>query len=540
MVFPGIGRQAWVSGSMGGGTGRSTDWSTYDGTEDTAWQQWHDATSTALGTDYQVINGYKNSANPAIDSGYMAIDNNGTQTMAKWLLDAQDPSSAQLQLGDFHDLGTNKVLMQSIGNNYILTSAKDNGSIVVFNNDLNDSGKVSGYFFQSGYDFESTGNWDFVAFQTTTMNGSTLGPPYNYTTGFWHSKADCLIWIWNRGGVFGKSHAVFLKGNYTNQGTNTHGRDGVNELITTPSQSPAYQQTGTGGANDYGDIYGAYNWDNFVPQIHFMRSHFESDTARPFNSFDNMGSGRQTDRLFISIKMWDDSESETENVFKMMLTDHYMFEGVGGYGGDGFGYNLHTEGSYRSNSDLRYYKATGRSVGNVNVDNTASMIKKKSLIQLYNDETGELGGNLYLTAIMDTTETASSQAYPTAHDNGAVAEMFVFDEVNDANIHSNNAVIVSSTNNSDSTNTTFDAEAACIGDLHGDYFAVGWRQGSDVYVSIFEHTQQTSTAPAIQRVVDTVSLGTVTNAGRMAIMRFGPGVALVTCGNYYKFIKVPK
>jgi hypothetical protein len=536
MAFPGVGRAVFIAGSSGGGTGRTTDWSTYDGTNDTAWQQWVDDTSTALGTTYQTIKGFKNTALASSGSFFLGIDNNGTQTVAKFVPDTDDATAGHFTLGSFHNLGGNQVQMVTNGTEMVLTSNVDSGSIVVFDQTLADSGKISGY----STELPDSG-WDCILASTTTMSGSPNGPPYDYTEDFWHSRADMMIWLYRRSGLdLGRSHAVWLKGNYTNQGSASSGSDGIKELLTTPSQSPAYQQTGTGGTNNYGDIWNNNNsndWDNGSFHLHWMRNHYESDGTRPFNEDDTMGSGRQTERLFMSMKLWEDSSTETENIFKMILADHYMYNGSGGYGGDGFGYNLHNESSYRSDSDVRYFKTTGRSINNVNTDNEASMVKGKSMIQVYNDESGTLGGNLYVTAITDTTETASSQINPTAHDDGGVAEMFRFDEVTTDDTHSTNAKILSTVNSSDSTNTSFDPEDICLGDLHSDYFGVAWRQGTTAYVSIFEIQEQTSDMPVITRVADTINLGTVPNAGRMSLGRLGNGVAVLTCGNYYRIIK---
>ena len=77
MTFPGAGRAVWIGGSLGGGTGRTTDWSTYDGTNDTAWQQWIKDDSSALGTTYQTIKGFKNTALASSGGAYFGVDNNG-------------------------------------------------------------------------------------------------------------------------------------------------------------------------------------------------------------------------------------------------------------------------------------------------------------------------------------------------------------------------------------------------------------------------------------------------------------------------------
>ena len=538
MAFPGVGRAVFIAGSSGGGTGRTTDWSTYDGTNDTAWQQWVDDTSTALGTTYQTIKGFKNTALASSGSFFLGVDNNGTQSVAKFVPDTDDATSGQFTLGSFHDLGTNRVQLINNGADMVLTSAVDSGTIVVFDQNLADSGKVSGLATLP------TDNWDAVLIDTTTSSGSPSGPPYDYTENYWHSRADLIVWAMSDSisSRFATAHALWLKGTYTNQGSASSGRDGIKELLTTPSQSPYYSSVTKGGHHNYGDLLDSDGYDDHVPHIHWMRNHLEEDSGFPADEYDQISSRRQTERLFLSQKFYESSgvhhpTTETVNAFKMMLMNHYAFNGQGGFGGDGVSTLLHPESSYRSNSDVKYYKATGRSVSNINNYNTASMVKGKSMIQVYNDESGSLGGNIYVTAITDTTETASSDLYPTAHDDGNVADMFYFDEVTTDDTHSTNAKILSTVNSSDSTNTSFDPEDICLGDLHGDYFGVAWRQGTTAYVSIFEIQVQSSAQPTITRVADTINLGTVPNAGRMALGRLGNGIAVLTCGNYYRIIK---
>ena len=536
MTFPGAGRAVWIGGSLGGGTGRTTDWSTYDGTNDTAWQQWIKDDSSALGTTYQTIKGFKNTALASSGGAYFGVDNNGTQSIAKFVPDTMDATAGHFTLGSFHNLGTNRVQMLNNGVEMVLASAIDDATIVVFNNVLQDSGKVSGLV-----DNLADNDWDAVLASTTTANGGT-GP--------FHSPADLIMWSSSPNGIesmtgnrAGFAWALWLKGTYTGPSGNSSGRDGVNELITTGSQQPYYTQNSIAGNNNNGDLLDNDGFDDHVPHIHWIRSHLESDTGRPYNSSDEMHNTRQTERFFLSQKMFESSgqhhdADETTNAFKMMLFDHYANNGSGGHGGNGGDPTLHNENSYRSNSDVKYFKVTGRSTSNINNDNVASMVKGKSMIQVYNDESGTLGGNIYVTAITDAhTETASSQFNPTTHDNSGVAEMFRFDEVTSDNTHSTNAKIVSTTNASDSTNTSYDPEAVCLGDLHGDYFGVAWRQGTTAYASIFEIQEQTSDMPVLTRVADSINLGTVPNAGRMALAKLGTGVAVLTCGNYYRIIK---
>ena len=547
MTFPGAGRAVLIGGSLGGGTGRTTDWSTYDGTNDTAWQQWIKDDSTALGTTYQTIKGFKNTALASSGGAYFGVDNNGTQSIAKFVPDTIDATAGHFTLGSFHNLGTNRVQMLNNGVEMVLASAIDDATIVVFNGNLQDSGKVSGLV-----DNLVDNDWDAVLVNTTTSSGGS-GNTYDHTGGWWHSPADLIMWSSSGNGIAsmtgnrtGFAWALWLKGTYTNQGTASSGRDGVNELITTGSQQPYYTQNSITGSHNYGDLLdagGNNGFDDHVPHIHWIRSHLEADNGFPSNDGDIIIGRRQTERFFLSQKMFESSgqhndADETTNAFKMMLFDHYANQGAGGYGGNGGSTTLHNENSYRSNSDVKYFKVTGRSTSNINNDNVASMVKGKSMIQVYNDESGTLGGNIYVTAITDAhTETASSQFSPTTHDNGGVAEMFRFDEVTSDNTHSTNAKIVSTTNASDSTNTSYDPEAVCLGDLHGDYFGVAWRQGTTAYASIFEIQEQTSDMPVLTRVADSINLGTVPNAGRMALAKLGTGVAVLTCGNYYRIIK---
>jgi len=539
MTFPGAGRAVLIGGSLGGGTGRTTDWSTYDGNNDTAWQQWIKDDSTALGTTYQTIKGFKNTALASSGSAYIGVDNNGTQGIAKFVPDTDDATAGHFTLGSFHDLGTNRVQMLNNGVEMVLTSATDSGTIVVVNQQLQDSGKVSGLVTNL-----VDNDWDAVLVNTTTSNGGT---------GAFHSPADLIMWTSSPNGITGMSGnragfawQLWLKGTYTGPSGNSSGRDGVNELITTGSQQPYYTQNSISQNHLYGDMLDSDGFDDHVPHIHWMRNHLESDTGRPDNSSDEMHNTRQTERFFLSQKMFESSGThhdadETTNVFKMMLFDHYANNGSGGHGGNGGTTLLHPENSYRSNSDVKYFKVTGRSTNNINNDNTASMIKGNSMIQVYNDESGTLGGNIYVTAITDvTSESASSQVNPTTHDNG-VANMFRFAEVTSDNTHSTFAKKISENPNADdSTNTSYDPEALCIGDLHGDYFGVAWRQGTTAYVSIFEITEPDSSStnnPQLTIVADTINLGTVPNAGRMALAKLGAGVAVLTCGNYYRIIK---
>ena len=98
------------------------------------------------------------------------------------------------------------------------------------------------------------------------------------------------------------------------------------------------------------------------------------------------------------------------------------------------------------------------------------------------------------------------------------------------------AVTVSDTNTSDSSNTAYEPDSIKMSALTGDYFAVVWRKSTTAYISVFEVNHQTSDQPTFTRHADSVNLGTVPE-GNISITPMGDGVALLTCGNYYRIIK---
>jgi hypothetical protein len=530
MVFPGIGRQAWVSGSMGGGTGRTPDWNTYDGTEDTAWQQWIDETSTALGSTYQVINGAKNSYRLSGDSCSMGIDVDGVTRLGIWQLDMPDASSAQITFCDGeHNLGIGKILLFKAGTYHAFISSEDGGSMVVYDGNYDAGNKITGLSsIDSSRDWDAT--IDILKFPRglSYYAGNTFVAPVNavYVTFVYNSTGsyDNLQmnqWIWNN----------------------------FNDAITSPSTPANF-----GGADKWNDhpkdIYNnatETSATRMFPLITHLSEHYESDfkkagsTTSPFP--DN---ARNTNKFMISLLKYNTDNTETEMIMMPDLINNYAYQGNGGYGGNSIGTDVGSVSGYRSNNDFRFYKSTGRPIANLS-NNIARLIKKdNTCLFLYGTETGTKGGTMYITGATNTNEIMNEQVeffnggtvqYP-AFANGSVAEMIRFDETSTANTHSNNAILVSNTPASDSTNTGFDPDNVAMADLESSYFAVAWRKSTTAYISIFSLSEQTSDVPTVTRVVDTVSLGTVPE-GKIAIVKIGTGVALITCGNYYKFIKVP-
>ena len=122
-MIPGIGRAVWSSGSSGsGGTGRTTAWDTYDGTEDTAWQQWMDDSSTALSSNYQVSYTENNSIRIGSSSAYLAITDGSQEFLGLVSTDTADATSMNIKLSSGHSMvrpeikkwGSSNILMTSV------------------------------------------------------------------------------------------------------------------------------------------------------------------------------------------------------------------------------------------------------------------------------------------------------------------------------------------------------------------------------------------------------------------------------------------
>ena len=76
--------------------------------------------------------------------------------------------------------------------------------------------------------------------------------------------------------------------------------------------------------------------------------------------------------------------------------------------------------------------------------------------------------------------------------------------------------------------------------LQGQKLAYVYRQGTQLYWSIFSYTIPTDTTkqPSLTRQVDGASLGTVPEAN-ISGFTLGNGVAVIVVGNKYKIVKVP-
>jgi hypothetical protein len=182
----------------------------------------------------------------------------------------------------------------------------------------------------------------------------------------------------------------------------------------------------------------------------------------------------------------------------------------------------------------------------VDQNNKLQMIKiQDSIIALYGDVTGATDqmGVPYIYGMTGNPNPLTGQTYNT---NGASDKTLVEDRMEWYNTTSNFktqdtgisdiAVTVSDTNSSDSSNTAYEPDSIKMAQLAGDYFAVVWRKSTTAYISVFEVNHQTSDQPTFTRHADSVNLGTVPE-GNISITPMGDGVAVLTCGNYYRIIK---
>ena len=182
----------------------------------------------------------------------------------------------------------------------------------------------------------------------------------------------------------------------------------------------------------------------------------------------------------------------------------------------------------------------------VEQNNKLQMIKiEDSIIALYGDVTGATDqmGVPYIYGMTGNPNPLTSDTY---NQNGASDKTLVEDRMAWFNVATNFqttdtgisdiAVTVSDTNSSDSTNTAYEPDSIKMAQLEGNYFAVVWRKSTTAYISVFEVNHQTSDQPTFTRHANSVNLGTVPT-GNISITPMGTGVALLTCGNYYRIIK---
>ena len=569
MTFPGAGRAVLIGGSLGGGTGRTNDWSTYDATQDSAWQQWVDDTSTAISSSTDVTATPMNAHGLGGGEGVLVITDGSVNKVALFKADTDDATAGQFTIiGSHANTGT----MRVFGTTILLTGTDDNGSIVTYTHAagaLTGGTKISGlhtfYHHDSTYTpaHEGVGVTLSVDFPWTHDYNMSGGAGYTDGSGYWSANRKTnWLQVW----------AMNPEPNPSSPSTDRNWQyftpyrvNNVNDLVSSPSSALTgfnghtighteasnganynvnnnrMQTQKSGGGALFGGTLKVEPKDNFV--IPFTRTvgdpQFTTDPAGIHNivffyASQNTGYSDTADVTADSRRFqfgW------SHNRFVHLEDQDQNSTVPDWYDGDS------TERTFTTFS-------TGYNDGRRHAE--AKVREKMKAIQMGDAYIGLYGdcssvsdiGNLYLTTCGVTTENTNNNRtefegiMADSITSGVGQTLQLSDPATQA--QANDDVAVSRVNGSDSSSTAYDPASTALFALDDDYFAVAWTTSSNVYVSVFEVTAQTSTHPVITMVKDTVNLGSIpasSGTKRVSGMRINKGVGVITCGNYYRIIK---
>jgi hypothetical protein len=636
-MIPGIGRAVWIAGSSGENTGRSGSWSTYDSTNDTAWQQWVDDSSTALGTGYEATNTERNTASHSREKAFMAVTDGTQEYLGQIEIDTLDATNAKWTLTGAYDMEraelvktADKMMMTSLENKGSVVLLAISGTGIVSSGVLTDvlttgaasSERSFGVLYDAqlpdsvyndsvnNYQTEAATNTIFLmggrqtysqTLSNASVNNAVHIPAFrayqsnNWTRDIAAPPSDASMdtirndMLTRTTSFNSLSHIAELQSGSTNgtwyvvipnssQGTTDrhqtawlpshvfHNLDGIGTTLGS--------RDGSNGASSDQTFFN-YNGSSYAGPMRqivrpfYMRQTKDYITAwRAVNSNYNwwkVNSGGNVWHQFIDWRGLRSGSSQDQLTVGWTITTHQAqqqggvrnesqtfanttnstFSPIGSFN-DGRSQegslDSHTDGIYpytesqprtANNDRVTYISDTGRSEAELGEDFIQSIqVGDNTWIGMYPDTTGTKGGNLYLTACGTTGEDIYD-----IFENYAL-NMINAEDIASTETHASNSIAVSVTNGADSSSTAFDPDSAVLFKLSGNFFAVLWRKSTTAYISIFSAQTQTSTPVDITRAVDTVNLGTVP-AGDLAGTVLGTGVALITCGNYYRFIKVP-
>lgn len=592
MTFPGAGRAIQTGGSLGGGdeTNRTLDWSTYDATEDSAWQQWQDESSTLLDSTHDVTASKGSSLSHSKTRSFLAINKGTTQYLGYVKFDKADADSLQIVLNGGYAMGDINIAGK-IQSTVVTTGIEDNGCLVAFQESLDsvtDGGKISdlNHFSDGSTDAIQTDQafkqWSYVVraplgHHHSTHNGNNWPNASDAGNGKLAVPANAHTHYIFFAQPMRASHQVTYERVPL---MNVWRADDINALISSPSSALELfldtndSYSGSGQAQyTYEDQYvvGRNNWMSPTSQLSHnganvgangrYGAHFDfliDDTSPTLNyNTDTVPFRRYTLASDVS-RRGDNLNSLSANAIKHntvwffedwgaatkgIATDQYPYYGFWWGNMASWEGSNNTDANYGVNLLLNKPDDVNRAVEQ---NNKLQMIKiQDSIIALYGDVTGATDqvGVPYIYGMTGNPNPLTSQTYNT---NGASDKTLVEDRMVWYNDQSNFkttdtgisdiAVTVSDTNSSDSTNTAYEPDSIKMAQLSGDYFAVVWRKSTTAYISVFEVNHQTSDQPTFTRHANSVNLGTVPE-GNISITPMGTGVALLTCGNYYRIIK---
>lgn len=571
MTFPGAGRAVWIGGSSSGGTGRTADWSTYDGTNDSAWQPWVDDTSTAISSSISVTATPMNAHGFGGGRGALVVTDGSVNKAALFIADTDDATSGQFKLyGDHANTGT----MRGYGPLILLTGTDDNGSLVTYSwagDSLSGGSKISGLYKFYSADSTWTPPHEGVAvtlserFPYTGDFNTYQGGSYSTGSNNWPASAKTnYLQVWainpdNRGSTTQTNQQFFTPYRLAN----------LQDLIDSPSSALLDRAGNTKGDTN----------PNYVEGNNKMESHFTGGGFTTWQTADG-GDGNQyllqnKDNFLIPFTRTVGDPSFTTSpagihaVAFTYASNNYTYSDTADFHPTArtFKFNwthkrfAHLEdqttasefyGVGGENNDRNYGQyQTGYNTGRDAAE--AKIRAKMKAIQIGDHYIGLYGdcasvtdiGNLYLTACSGN---------PDQNTNGNLTNATLIyadsDSTGPGNGFSNlvvtqttpaaNNIQVSTVNGSDSSSTAYDPANTALFALEGDYFGVAWTTSTNVYVSIFKIVPGSSAAPTISRIADTINLGTIPAASgtkTLSGMRINKGVGVITCGNYYRIIK---
>lgn len=617
-MIPGVGRAVWQSGASGGGTGRTAAWNTYDGTEDTAWQQMVDDTSTAL-TSYSVTRTEKNIQPGGNEKAYIALTNGTSEYLGVIAVDAIDPTSAHITT--YGPYTMERCELNRSGQYLMLSSLENDGSINIFKDGgttITETGVMTNATL--GLRDPGAGERTCSLIWSQTMQDDSYNVDYNTAAPVGH-----FIMLGGRStvtnNIFGEP-STRIPSNWP--GISVWGTYDIDSVITAPpsdsdlltSWNEGVDDTGTVGTPDgifkvSGWSGGAwYSFQSDGPEGG-LNGHFPTESFHP--NYPSSPSSPSSDRVFAG---WDGSSSyytDQSSVIRPFLakrsqdlaadlaanpsynwfrdqtytqtqqlwvdwrsirqgsadqiavgwTTYETKAGQLGYEkgsgnpnwdvaayidpsdfigslddpNDGVYPNQETKLGIINNDRVMFRSNSGRSTAELGEDFVqAIQIGTNMWVGMYPDTTGTNGGNLWLNATSITTEDLATAKYNIEPANVLTST----EDITAEESHSQYSIPVSVVNGSDSTSTAFDPDAATIFALDDPYFAVLWRKSTTAYISIFKITNRAASSlpPLLERVVDAQSLGTV-SASDVSGVKMGRGVAMITCGDKYRFIKVP-
>jgi hypothetical protein len=571
MTFPGAGRAVWIGGSSSGGTGRTNDWSTYDGTEDSAWQQWVDDTSTAISSSISVTATPMNAHGFGGGRGALVLTDGSVNKVGLFIADTDDATAGQFKLYGSH---ANTGTMRGYGPMVLLTGTDDDGSLVTYSwsgDSLSGGSKISGLYKFYSQDSTWTPPHQGVAitlserFPYTGDYNTYQGANYNNGSSNWPASAKTnYLQVWainpdNRGQTTKTNQQWFTPYRIAN----------TQDLIDSPSSallerdgnvigdtSPNYIENNNkmdthfegGGTVTWqtqyggdGNVYLVQNKDNFL--IPFTRTvgdpQFTTDPAGIHTvafSYASINAG------------YSDSEDfhPTARTFKFNWT-HHRFAHLEDVTSTAEFYRIGGENSDNNYGQYRTGYNTGRDAAEAKIRAKMKAIQiGDHFIGLYGDCASVTDiGNLYLTACSGNPDQNTNNNFNNKTliyaDSDSTGSAQAFGSATGAQTTpASNNIQVSTVNGSDSSSTAYDPANTALFALEGDYFAVAWTTSTNVYASIFKIVPQSSAAPTISRIADTINLGTIpagSGTKTLSGMRINKGVGVITCGNYYRIIK---